>query len=102
MNLACFLANSMKMPISIEGLKLAGYNNLIDLLEGGKMALYTPLTADTKYALLSQLITIQEPFPFPQLLSIGDVIIYIGIFIFVQSTMLDTEILRYNRRRLRY
>lgn len=101
MNLFCFMMNSRKMPVSIGGLKLAGYDNLVNLVKSGNIALYTPLTEKTKYAQLSQLITIQKPFPFPQILSIGDIVIYIGIFIFVQSAMLDTNS-RYSRRRKRY
>ncbi|WDV46136.1 DUF5317 family protein [Clostridiaceae bacterium M8S5] len=102
MNIFCFIANGGKIPISVEGLKLAGYNNLVSLIQGGNVALYTPLTSDTDYGQLAQIITIQKPFPITQVISIGDIIIYIGIFVLVQVVMLDSDMVRFMGRRSRY
>ncbi|MTI67739.1 MAG: hypothetical protein FH753_14225 [Firmicutes bacterium] len=101
-NILVFAVNKGKIPISMEGLKLAGYNDLIELLKNGEIALYTPLTSDTKYAYLSKLITIQKPYPFPQVLSIGDVIIALGLFIFIQSVMLNPNLTKSNMLKFGY
>lgn len=84
-----FIFNNGKMPVSVEGLKLAGLYNVVDLVEANKLALYAPLTDGTKYGFLSKLIIIQKPFPYNTVLSIGDVVIALGLFIFIQSVMLD-------------
>ncbi|WP_066505870.1 DUF5317 family protein [Abyssisolibacter fermentans] len=102
MNVFCFMANDGKMPISIEGLKLAGFDNLIRLIQNGKIALYTPLNGATNYGQFAQLITVQKPFPLPQILSIGDIIIYIGIFVLVQVVMLNSDMDRLISRKPRY
>lgn len=89
LNGLAFIFNNGKMPVSVEGLKLAGLNNVVDLVEANKLALYAPLTDGTKYGFLSKLIIIQKPFPYNAVLSIGDVVIALGLFIFIQSVMLD-------------
>ncbi len=89
LNLFVFVMNSGSIPVSVEGLELAGLENVAKLVKGGDLALYSPLTESTKYAVLGQIITIQQPYPFPQLISIGDVIVALGLFIFIQSIMLD-------------
>lgn len=89
LNGLAFIFNNGKMPVSVEGLKLAGLNNVVDLVAANKLALYAPLTDGTKYGFLSKLIIIQKPFPYNAVLSIGDVVIALGLFIFIQSVMLD-------------
>jgi len=88
LNLVAFIFNRGKMPVSVPGLELAGLSDIAKLVEGNKLALYTQLTDDTKYAFLSKLIAIGKPFPFTQVLTIGDIIIGLGLFIFIQSIML--------------
>jgi len=102
-NLFVFFANDGKMPISIESLKLIGLSDLASMAENGKIALYTPLTDKTKYAFLGDIITIPQPYPHPQILSIGDIIIALGLFLFIQSIMLNegydrTKMIRFKYR----
>lgn len=101
MNLFVFLSNGWKTPISIESLNLIGLNDLAAMVEQGSITLYTPLTETTKYALLADIIAIPQPYPFPQILSIGDIVISLGLFLFVQSVILNegldsSKMIRFN------
>ncbi|SCG81958.1 hypothetical protein DW1_0338 [Proteiniborus sp. DW1] len=87
MNVLVMFSNGWQTPISIDGLTLAGYEELAKLTLSGKLAFYTPLSETTKYGFLSKIITIPPPYFFPQVLSIGDVFIALGLFTFVQSIM---------------
>lgn len=102
LNMVPFIYNNGKIPISIDGLKLAGLSDIAQYVHDGKLALYTPITEATKHAFLGDIITIPAPYPFPQMLSIGDMLIALGLFIFIQSIMLDRNIERSNMVRFKY
>ncbi len=89
LNLFVFISNSGKIPVTVEGLRLAGLDNIANFVQAGKMSLYIPLSEGVKYGFLGQIITIGQPYPYPQVLSIGDVIIALGLFVFIQGVMLD-------------
>ncbi|EOC99991.1 DUF5317 domain-containing protein [Caldisalinibacter kiritimatiensis] len=89
LNLFSFIANKGKIPVSVEGLELAGLKEMAELVKQGKMTLYEPITEATKYSFLGDIITVPEPYPFPHILSIGDMVIALGLFIFIQSIMLN-------------
>lgn len=88
LNLIPFVFNDGKMPISIDALKLAGFSEIANLVESNKLALYTKLTENTDYGILSKIIVFGKPLPFSQVLTIGDILIGLGIFVFIQSVML--------------
>ncbi|MGF7059811.1 DUF5317 domain-containing protein [Brassicibacter mesophilus] len=101
-NLFVFFTNGGKTPISVESLKLIGFSDLATMVEGGKVTLYTPLAESTKYAFLGDIITVPQPYPYPQILSVGDIIIALGLFLFVQSIMLNEGYDRANMIRFKY
>lgn len=87
MNVFVMFSNGWRMPISIDGLTLAGFADLAEHTLSGKMAFYVPLSEASKYGFLCKIITIPPPYFFPQILSIGDVFIALGLFLFVQSVI---------------
>ncbi|MBS4538127.1 DUF5317 domain-containing protein [Clostridium sp. D2Q-11] len=87
LNFFVFIMNDGNIPVSLEGLKLAGMNEVVEIIQSGQLKLYTSLTETTKYGHLGQVISIHESFPFPQVFSIGDFIIGLGLFIFIESAM---------------
>jgi len=102
MNFSAFLANGYKIPVSMDGLKLAGFTELYTFMEEGKLILYTPITEATKYSVLGEIITIPAPYPYPQILSVGDLVIALGLFVFIQSIMLDEGLDRSKMVRFKY
>ncbi|WP_425446286.1 DUF5317 domain-containing protein [Dethiothermospora halolimnae] len=91
MNFIPFVANGFKMPISTEGMNLAGFTETANLVNEGKVALYKPLTDATKYNLLSKTIVVPEMYINPQVLTVGDLIIALGLFAMIQSIMLGSS-----------
>lgn len=101
MNVFVMFSNGWRTPVSIDGLMLAGYSELADLTLSGKLAFYIPLDEASKYGLLGKIITVPPPYFFPQILSIGDIFISLGLFLFIQSVMTDegfdkTSMVRFN------
>lgn len=101
-NIFVMFSNGWKMPVSIDGLLLAGYSELAELTLSGKLAFYIPLDVNSKFGLLGQIITIPPPYFFPQVLSIGDIFISLGLFLFVQSVMTNESLDRTNMVRFKY
>lgn len=102
MNFIVFFANGGKKPILTEGLKLIGLDNITSMLTEEKLALYTPLGNNTKFSYLGNIIIVAKPYPYPQIISIGDLIVALGLFIFVQSIMLNEDLDRHKMIRFKY
>lgn len=100
LNTLVFVSNNGRIPISVDGLKLAGLNDLADLVVADKLYLYVKLTENAKYGALSKIITLQKPFPYTAVVSIGDVLVSLGVFIFIQSVMLG--IVKEKRRGIQF
>lgn len=92
LNFFVFIMNSGKIPVSIKGLELAGMSESMKLIQSGKLNLYTSLTESIKYPALGQTIAISESFPFPSVFSIGDFLIALGLFIFIEASMTDKRL----------
>ena len=45
------------------------------------------VTPDTKLVYLADIILIPRPYPLPKILSIGDIFIILGLFVFIQEIM---------------
>ncbi|SHJ67290.1 DUF5317 domain-containing protein [Paramaledivibacter caminithermalis] len=90
-NFIVIFMNDFKMPISLEGLKLAGLQNMIDGIKSGDIINYMPLNEVgnwTKH--LGKYIVIPKPYPMAKVISVGDVLISLGIIMLVQGEMLKS------------
>lgn len=101
-NLGTFITNGGRMPISLDAMRLTGLEELIPMVESGQLALYAPITDATRYGFLGDIITVPPPYPFPQILSIGDVIIGLGLFVFIQTIMLNEGLDKSKMVRFKY
>lgn len=94
-NLICFIANGFKFPISSEAvLKFYG-NEMFELLKSGKIRFYIPVE-NASMTFLGNIIPINRIFS-ATLISIGDIIISIGIVLIVQEIISDKHIQNRNR-----
>lgn len=83
LNFIAVLLNNFKMPVNIilgSGTKLNGF---IETIKNGDVSNYVLGTTGNLPALLGKIIMTPDWYPFPKLLSIGDILISIGIFIFI-------------------
>ena len=86
LNFIVMVINGGRMPVSM------GAAAVIDphYLEATKNALYakhTIVTNSTKLAFLGDILPLSAPYPREQAISIGDVVMNIGVFLFIQSVM---------------
>lgn len=86
LNFICIMANKGQMPISLDGLKMAGLvpadaiNPVLDLT-------HTLANENTKLSFLADIIAMPKIYPLAKVVSIGDIILEAGIFVFLQEAM---------------
>lgn len=86
LNFAVIALNNGYMPVSSEGLKFAGYD--VDSIRSNILdPFHSIITGSTHIPVLGDIIPIPEPYPFPQMLSIGDCLIMAGVFMFFQNIL---------------
>jgi hypothetical protein len=86
LNFIVMAINGGRMPVSIDAAAVIDPH----YLEATKNALYakhTLVTESTKLAYLGDIISLSAPYPREQTISIGDVVMNIGVFLFIQSAM---------------
>lgn len=90
LNLLVITFNGGKMPVSISGIK--GINSsTIELPHREFDIKHMAVTRETKLVYLADIILIPRPYPLPKILSIGDVFIMLGLFVFIQEIMVLEE-----------
>ncbi|MBT2695984.1 DUF5317 domain-containing protein [Bacillus sp. ISL-40] len=87
LNFLVMVTNGGRMPVSLDAASIlpAGY---LDVFKEQLYAKHTALTESTKLGILGDIIPITDPYPRTQIISIGDIIMNIGAFLFIQYLML--------------
>ena len=88
LNFIVMALNGGRMPVSYEAAAFALDPYYTDILLNGIYGKHEMLTEATKLGFLGDIIPITSPYPKSQVISIGDVIMNIGVFIFIQHLML--------------
>jgi len=90
MNFIVVIANGGYMPVSEVALERGGYNFVG--VTGEFLDMNHIISSEsTRFYFLGDIILIPLPYPFPQLLSIGDIFMCIGIFLFIISNMIKKK-----------
>jgi hypothetical protein len=86
LNFLVMALNGGRMPVSLDAASVLdpGY---IEVLKESLYAKHTMLTSSTYLGFLGDVIPISDPYPRTQIISIGDIIMNIGIFFFIQYLM---------------
>lgn len=84
LNLLAFLANSFKFPLSSEAAAKLYGTEMLELLNSGKILLFTPAEGAT-LSFLGNIITIGNWI----IVSVGDIITAIGVILVVQAIISD-------------
>ena len=95
LNLAVMVANGGWMPVTPEAVVRVGHTDLAPSLASG-MRIYSSkdiilLREETNLWFLSDIIVLPRPFVVPSVCSIGDVLVALGAFAFIQGGMLGHE-----------
>jgi hypothetical protein len=86
LNFLVMAANGGRMPVSVEAAAVLD-PHYIDALRQGLYGKHIILDETTKLGFLADIIPLSPPYPRTQVISIGDVIMNIGIFFFIQQLM---------------
>ncbi|NMA87147.1 MAG: DUF5317 domain-containing protein [Tissierellia bacterium] len=89
LNFIPIIANNGRMPVSKSALIKAKLHSQLSLLENNKILTHVLADDSTRLYFLSDIIPILKPYPFPKVISIGDIVLSIGIFLLVQFYMKD-------------
>jgi len=90
-NLMIMVFNNFKMPVSMSNLEKAGLNTLFDGITDGSIVNYVAAETTGAITVFTKFIAISSPYPFPKILSLGDVIMSLGLLIFIVGEMKKTN-----------
>jgi hypothetical protein len=92
LNLLVIVANGGFMPIRPDTLVQIGYDSNVPRLETGYLVARTKnivmAPGEARLWFLSDILVLPSPFPIPSALSLGDVLIVAGVFLFLRERML--------------
>lgn len=87
LNFLPLLLNNGKMPVSINALKHSKLYIQLSLLDEGRIMTHALADKGTKLWILGDIIPIPKPYFFPKIISIGDILIALGLFILIVTHM---------------
>lgn len=88
LNFMAILLNGGRMPVSENGLFLAGQFELHQILENGNSITHVLIDDSTVFPFLGDIIPFVRPYFFPKVVSVGDVLIFLGLILFVMGTVI--------------
>lgn len=83
MNFVVIMANGGRMPVSKEMVEISSPESVAMLVEGTSNTKHTLMTEVTRFPLFGDVIPITWPYPIPQVISVGDIVMNVGIFLFL-------------------
>ncbi|MDD2494395.1 MAG: DUF5317 domain-containing protein [Tissierellia bacterium] len=84
LNFIAVAFNDFKMPVYILE-NIANSQATIILLESGQDLIHSLMTDSTRFKILCDIITLSPPYPFVKTISIGDILLLLGVFVFWQE-----------------
>jgi hypothetical protein len=88
LNFIVMALNGGRMPVSIEAGRFLG-PEYIEALKAGTYGKHIAINNSTLLPFLGDIIPLSAPYPREQVISIGDVVMNVGAFIFIQHLMMD-------------
>lgn len=87
LNFGVIMLNGGQMPVSRQALVEANLNSTIEALSTNSIITHTLIHDKTILAFLGDSIPLKKPYPRPKVISIGDIIMAAGVFMFIQNSM---------------
>lgn len=84
LNFIAIIFNDFKMPVYVSDILSDVEAKKMYLLSGQDL-IHSLLTEDTKFKIFADIITLPPPYPFPKTISIGDIFLLLGFFVFWQN-----------------
>ena len=83
LNLLSLITHGGKMPVSAEALISAGQDKVLGLLTLGKSFSHTLMSGEDPFKFLGDVIPTPAFYPFPKVVSVGDLLLFAGLFLFL-------------------
>jgi len=90
-NFIVIVANGGHMPVLLSSLHKAGLNDFALVLKEGTYVTHTLITEKTLFRFLADVIPLSPPFPDPSVVSVGDFLMFYGVFSLIQNAMLKRQ-----------
>lgn len=85
LNFIAIVSNDFKMPVLVSEV-LSNVEAKKMYLQTGQDLIHSLLTEDTKFKMLCDIFTLPPPYPFPKTISIGDILLLLGVFVVWQES----------------
>jgi hypothetical protein len=90
LNFIVMVVNGGRMPVSEEAASMLD-PNFVEALKSSLYAKHALITQNTILPFLGDIIPLSAPYPREQVISIGDVVMNIGAFLFIQHIMVEDK-----------
>ncbi|MGZ4135515.1 MAG: DUF5317 domain-containing protein, partial [Tumebacillaceae bacterium] len=90
MNLLVMVANRGRMPVDVEAARQMAPEDLPYLLSGSS-GKHLAMSAQTHLNGLGDIFYLHAPYPHHTVISLGDLVFSIGVFLFLQMVMVKSE-----------
>lgn len=90
-NLAIMAFNGLKMPVSMSNLEKAGLTTLFEGIKDGSIVNFVAAETTGAITVFTKFIAVPKPYPFPRILSIGDILMTLGLLFFIVGEMKKTS-----------
>lgn len=87
LNFIVIMLNGGQMPVSEAAMLKAGLGADLKALLQGDIVTHTIITKNTVLQFLGDVIMLPKPYPRPKVLSPGDILMAVGVFMFLQEIM---------------
>ncbi len=90
-NFIVIVANGGHMPVLLSSLYKAGLNDFALVLKEGTYITHVLISEKTLFGFLADVIPLSPPFPDPSVVSVGDFLMFYGVFSLIQNAMLKRQ-----------
>ena len=90
-NFIVIVVNGGHMPVLLSSLYKAGLDDFALVLKEGTYVTHTLITEKTLFKFLADVIPLSPPFPDPSVVSVGDFLMFYGVFSLIQNAMVKKE-----------
>lgn len=90
-NFIVIVVNGGHMPVLLSSLYKAGLDDFALILKEGTYVTHTLVTEKTLFRFLADVIPLPPPFPDPSVVSVGDFLMFYGVFSLIQNAMVKKQ-----------
>jgi len=88
LNFLVIMANGGQMPVSGEAMVGIGLVDNMTAIRDGHVITHTLMGSETALRYLGDIFVLPKPYPRPKIFSIGDVLMAVGVFLYIQEIMI--------------